>query len=576
MFGNTDKPINKISNDTFGVSDYVEGLSNFILNCDTPMTISIQGDWGSGKTSMMSMIREKIDLHIQSIWFNTWQFSQFKLQDELAITMLYSLLSELDYNKDNIKKIFSFLGGAVKMATGIVTEKIAGGYLAGEITDAMSNNSYEYTEEIKKLKEQFQEAINSKIKSGRGDRIVIFIDDLDRLQPGKAVELLEVLKIFLDCENCVYVLAVDYAVVTQGIKEKFGDFVDEQKGKSFFDKIIQLPFKMPVAQYDITKYVANMLVNMGVDFNNKTVDDYVELISLSIGCNPRSIKRLFNTYLLLNIILKKKLLKQLQINMHKILFAVICMQMEYEGLYKYVVSNSNTLDYDFFNELENDILTNNEFKEELNISDDNELNKILGFIKKFNSIININESDGLNKRINLLKDVLTFSTVTSINVSDSIEETNDFDWKYRYINKDIVSNVNSRINEKCGYEFKIWLPRKNKSYHRLSDVWGIVKLKSEDNIYFDFSYSLKTDYSVGITKVNLYLDYKNPSTESDFDNLFYDNPLPYKFTKRPGSFVYENVLKFSDNESNSISDNIVEIIYDSLIKLKKFTIEKET
>lgn len=37
-----------------------------------------------------------------------------------------------------------------------------------------------------------------------GKRIVFYIDDLDRLQPLRAVELLEVLKIFLDCEKCVY------------------------------------------------------------------------------------------------------------------------------------------------------------------------------------------------------------------------------------------------------------------------------------------------------------------------------------------------------------------------------------
>ncbi len=56
MFGNTDKPIEKTVNDTFGIRSYVDGLCRFILNCDTPMTISIQGDWGSGKTSMMNMI----------------------------------------------------------------------------------------------------------------------------------------------------------------------------------------------------------------------------------------------------------------------------------------------------------------------------------------------------------------------------------------------------------------------------------------------------------------------------------------------------------------------------------------
>ena len=265
MFGNTDRPIENIANDTFGISSYVDGLCSFIVNCDTPMTISIQGDWGSGKTSMMNMIKEKISNSVCPIWFNTWQFSQFKMQDELSTSLLYSLLAELGYGKDNIEKLFGFLRGAARFATGVITEKVAGGFVAGEVTNKMNGSDCDFAQEIKNLKGKFQEAINAKLTTENKDRVVIFVDDLDRLQPEKAVELLEVLKVFLDCENCVYVLAVDYEVVTQGIKKKFGDSVGEQKGKSFFDKIIQLPFKMPVAQYDISKYVGDMLIKMNIE-----------------------------------------------------------------------------------------------------------------------------------------------------------------------------------------------------------------------------------------------------------------------------------------------------------------------
>lgn len=77
MFGNTDRPVENIANDTFGIGKYINGLCTFILHCDTPMTISIQGDWGSGKTSMMNMVRSKIANNVHTLWFNTWQFSQF-------------------------------------------------------------------------------------------------------------------------------------------------------------------------------------------------------------------------------------------------------------------------------------------------------------------------------------------------------------------------------------------------------------------------------------------------------------------------------------------------------------------
>ena len=56
--GCTDKPVENVTEDCFNVSTYVDGLCTFIKTCETPMTISIQGDWGSGKTSMMNMIKK--------------------------------------------------------------------------------------------------------------------------------------------------------------------------------------------------------------------------------------------------------------------------------------------------------------------------------------------------------------------------------------------------------------------------------------------------------------------------------------------------------------------------------------
>lgn len=146
---------------------------------------------------------------------------------------------------------------------------------------------------INDLKERFQQADNAKLEESGKDRLVIFIDDLDRLHPRKAVELLEILKLFLDCDRCVFVLAIDYEVVSQGVKQKYGELIGEEKGRSFFDKIIQVPFKMPVAQYDIQNYVMRTMGEVGVQIEEKEINTYVRLIQASVGCNPRAMKRLF-------------------------------------------------------------------------------------------------------------------------------------------------------------------------------------------------------------------------------------------------------------------------------------------
>lgn len=79
-----------------------------------------------------------------------------------------------------------------------------------------------YAEKIENLHQHFQEVVDRACARENKDRVVIFVDDLDRLVPAKAVELLEVLKLFLDCKQCVFVLAIDYEVVIRGAIEKYG------------------------------------------------------------------------------------------------------------------------------------------------------------------------------------------------------------------------------------------------------------------------------------------------------------------------------------------------------------------
>ncbi len=87
--GLTDRPVASLAEESLGVKDYMEALSEFVVTCETSMTISIQADWGAGKTSMMNLVKAKLeDEKIETIWFNTWQFSQFNMGDDLPISLL--------------------------------------------------------------------------------------------------------------------------------------------------------------------------------------------------------------------------------------------------------------------------------------------------------------------------------------------------------------------------------------------------------------------------------------------------------------------------------------------------------
>ena len=115
------------------------------------------------------------------------------------------------------------------------------------------------------------------------DRIVFFIDDLDRIAPYRAVELMEIMKNFLDCKKCIFVLAIDYDVVVRGVNDKFGE-TQESKARSFFEKIIQLPFMVPVNYYNVEHYVKNLLNGLGLSIQDSNM--HKNLFELMKLCMP--------------------------------------------------------------------------------------------------------------------------------------------------------------------------------------------------------------------------------------------------------------------------------------------------
>lgn len=428
--GLTDKPAVE---DNFQIKSYIDGLSDFVATCTAPMTISIQGDWGTGKTSIMQMVRDQLPSNVHTVWFNTWQFSQFNMGDQLPILFMSKLVCEMEDTKDATKsKVKDILGTIMKVSASMVAGHLSNGLFTKEDMDGFLTT--DFLNEIEKMKSEFQKLIEAKAK-GEHDKVVIFVDDLDRLAPGRAVELLEVLKIFLDCEKCVFVLAIDYSVVSRGVRDKYGDDFGEEKGKSFFDKIIQVPFKMPVASYDISNYVKNCFQNIGLPISDEEIVCYKNLINHSIGNNPRGMKRLFNSYLLLHKIASNDLLKDKQ--NQSLLFAILCMQSSYETVYNYIVENREEIEKTFFSELSNE---QNALFAKLEMNE-KQTGQFIVFIHDVLKLIDTNQQNGIDdEEWYAFKKILNFSTITSANV-ETEEENETYEKRYRYKHKDICRNI---------------------------------------------------------------------------------------------------------------------------------------
>jgi hypothetical protein len=309
----TDKPIGKKNEDLLSVEKYSLALSNFIMRSDTPITIGLQGEWGTGKTSLMSLLLEDFsEKNIACSWVNTWEFAMFKGAHETTPNVLRGMLEKLkteaerrgvwtirNESNEKFRKAAKFIGNlanqVISKQTGVDLQSAAEG-AAGQREEAAA--------EIAQIKELIASVINDLIEdtSNPIEKVVFFVDDLDRIPPGDAVEVLEALKNIFDIPNCVFVLAIDYDVVVKGLESKFGPKSDENERefRSFFDKIIQVPFSMPVGTYDIENFLVKKLEELKVPISEENKEFYTKTVRYTIGHNPRSLKRYLNSFSLIN------------------------------------------------------------------------------------------------------------------------------------------------------------------------------------------------------------------------------------------------------------------------------------
>jgi hypothetical protein len=133
-------------------------------------------------------------------------------------------------------------------------------------------------------------------KKARGKRVIVFVDDLDRLMPDVALDILEAIKIFLGYQNSplFFIVAVDQSLVGQGLRLRFKELLENntqqeaqafysQKGQEYFEKVIQVGFPVPA------RTVSEVNHFLGVIFPKWATTG--DLLHAAIGDNPRRLKQ---------------------------------------------------------------------------------------------------------------------------------------------------------------------------------------------------------------------------------------------------------------------------------------------
>jgi len=339
-----DQPTEK---DALDFTPYVETLGDIIQTGNTPLTIGVFGTWGSGKTSLMKMVKKQLPDDFTVAWFDAWKYDKeetlwraFLLNVLFAVeeksgeteelkTLKTMLYRGLEFEKtggvtiDLAKLGAKVAEGAIQIGLSFIPplatladmakdlQKSGKGSIEGGFESAIQRERTKiYVEQVRSL-EQFQEKFATLIKSYIfPHRLVVFVDDLDRCLPEKAIQVLEAIKLFLDVQDCVFILGIDQDVIARGIEMKYKDVREKKdtdgkphitiEGIKYLEKIIQLPFQIPpVIQDDMGKFVEGLS-------NEWPHEECHKVFAEGLGDNPRQIKRTVNTFLMLTKLARKR------------------------------------------------------------------------------------------------------------------------------------------------------------------------------------------------------------------------------------------------------------------------------
>ena len=357
----TDTP--KVDKDQLGIDKYKKGLKRFLMSAQTPLTVAIQGEWGSGKTTLMNFLRQELCTDKEGyygVWINTWEYGLMMDASSTLTNIITAIINQVievieQENSDDAaklkKKAKSFITRVSKAALKTSANMTIGGG-ASDIVDSMFEAEQSEVG-VRQLRDELQSTINDFIAQNPQKGFMFFIDDLDRINPPVAVQILELLKNLFDLNNCVFLLAIDYDVVVKGLEPKFGKktMENEREFRSFFEKIIQLPFSMPVNNYEVQSFLIDNLKQLKLISESVSTAQILlieEIGLLTVGKNPRAIKRLMNAISLVKCI-NDVGIQQDEVS-EVINFFLLSVQISYPQIYNVLAHYPNFMGWD--NELE--------------------------------------------------------------------------------------------------------------------------------------------------------------------------------------------------------------------------------
>ena len=236
----TDRPIDSPDEDRFDRRPFAHEIARTIAHRIDPssLVIAIYGVWGDGKTSTLGLLRHALGTFedVVVVKYNPWYFREVpQLLRSFFETLADALDRSIQTKGEKIGSALKEYGGLLSLASvtvgGVVS--VTPGAGVENVGRALS------AVEIEKLRDRL-----SGFFRAAGKKVVVLIDDIDRLDKSEIRALLKLVKLSGDFEHVTYVLAFDDAIVAESLGEAYGASGTES-GRRFLEKIIQVALHLP-------------------------------------------------------------------------------------------------------------------------------------------------------------------------------------------------------------------------------------------------------------------------------------------------------------------------------------------
>ena len=250
---------NPFEHDLLKRDKYVNNLTQIVKNTKGGFTLSINADWGYGKTTFVKMWEASLQNEgYKTIYFNAWE-TDFVADPMMAlIDGLREGFESADLPQEKLQKLSALWDVIINIVALLPTPNAQ---LIGGATKAVKKgvcsllkdkNQLQKHQSYRKLIKDFKDQLTELAKELSEDKqLIIFVDELDRCRPDYAVQMLERIKHFFEIENIIFVISVDKTILCKSIKAYYGGI--EVDTEAYLRRFIDLEFDLP--KFDISDFI---------------------------------------------------------------------------------------------------------------------------------------------------------------------------------------------------------------------------------------------------------------------------------------------------------------------------------